>query len=59
MADAKGGQGKEIAKKNVKEEYLVSSPSGQSLAKTISLEEEIEISAASLRSFLHCDLGTE
>jgi len=50
VADAKGGHGKEITKKankkNIKE-YWVQVQLGQSLAKNISLEEEIEILAAS------------
>jgi len=52
----KVGVVRKLYAKKIKKEYLVS---GQSLAKNISLDEEIEIPAASLRSFLHCDLETE
>ena len=55
MTNAKGGHGKESYKKNVIKVLLIC----KSPSKNVFLEAKIEIPAASLRRFWHCDFETD
>jgi len=55
----KGAVAREITKINKRITYSSTGPIRAVLARNISREEEIEIPAASSRSFLHCDFVTE